>query len=348
VRKQFVAGPVVILTLVGLLVWRLRADKAQSNAPPGGSATIEGVETIVSSKLASRITDVLVEEGDRVKRGQVVVKLDCTDQEAILESLKTRVRAAEAQVAVAEASVKSTAATAAVSRAQIDVALAQTKVLSVEQEMSLRDKARAEELGKTGAISAVEIERTSTKLQTLEEQQRAAAASVHTAKMLSSAASTSILTARAQIEAGRAAVESAIAEQRRAEIQIAECNLVAPRDGVITARLLEPGAVVVPGSRVLTVLDISTAKVTFFLPNAELGRASLDAPADVRVDAFPGKVFSGKVRRVASEAEFTPRNVQTREDRDRLVYAVEIHVDNQEGLLRAGMPAEVVLLGAAQ
>jgi HlyD family secretion protein len=86
-------------------------------------------------------------------------------------------------------------------------------------------------------------------------------------------------------------------------------------------------------------------KATFYLPNAELGRAQPGADAELRVDAYLGEVFRGTVRHVASEAEFTPRNVQTREDRDRLVYAVEIQLDNPGGRLRAGMPAEVLLPG---
>ncbi len=109
--------------------------------------------------------------------------------------------------------------------------------------------------------------------------------------------------------------------------------------------MLEPGSVAGPGSRVLTLVNTSTARVIFFLPNAELGRAKLGATAQVHVDAFPDRTFEGTVRRIAAEAEFTPRNVQTREDRDRLVYAVEVHVDNPDGTLRAGMPAEVVLPG---
>ena len=88
-------------------------------------------------------------------------------------------------------------------------------------------------------------------------------------------------------------------------------------------------------------------KAIFFVPDAELGRVSLGAPAELRVDAYVGRVFTGKVRRIASEAEFTPRDVQTREDRDRLVYAVEIEVDNADGALRAGMPGDVTLPGTA-
>jgi HlyD family secretion protein len=345
VRKQFIAAPVVILTLSGLLVWRVRANKAHEHDPSSGSATVEGIETVVSAKMGGRLVEVLVNEGDTVKKGQVVAKLDCSEQEAFVVAAKTRVHAGEAQVAVAEAGVRSAQASAAVMRAQVNVALAQTKVLTVEQGLSARDKSRAETLGSSGVISAAELDKAAGREQTLEEQRRVATANVATAQMSSGAAATTILTAKAQLEAAQAAVETAVAEKLRAELAVRECTLTAHRDGIVTSRLYEPGAVIGPGARILTVLDTSTAKATFFLPNAELGRARIDGPAEVRVDAFPGRVFTGQIHRIAAEAEFTPRNVQTREDRDRLVYAVEVHVDNADGTLRAGMPAEVVLMG---
>ncbi|HWL88970.1 MAG TPA: HlyD family efflux transporter periplasmic adaptor subunit, partial [Polyangiaceae bacterium] len=154
--------------------------------------------------------------------------------------------------------------------------------------------------------------------------------------------------ARTQVEAARASVETAQAAVAQAEINVNECTVVAPQDAIVTDRLLEPGAVVGPGTRIVNSVDLSTAKLIFFLPNAELGRTRIGAHAEVHADTYPDRVFRGRVFRIASEAEFTPRNVQTREDRDRLVYAVEVHVDNADGALLAGMPADVVLPEAAR
>ena len=98
----------------------------------------------------------------------------------------------------------------------------------------------------------------------------------------------------------------------------------------------------------LTLVDTREVKATFYLANRELGAATPGRPAEVTADAYPKRKFAAKVRRVATSAEFTPRNVQTREDRDRLVYAVEVTVDNEDGALRPGMPVEIVLPGTGR
>jgi HlyD family secretion protein len=141
-----------------------------------------------------------------------------------------------------------------------------------------------------------------------------------------------------QIEVARAAVQ-------RAVLAVGECKLTAPRSGYVLIRSVEPGEVVMPGSRVITIVDISEVKATFYIPNAELSAVRPGRKVEVRADAFPKKVFPGKIIRVGKEAEFTPRNVQTRDDRDRLVYAVEVQLPNPKGLLRPGMPVEVSVPG---
>ena len=95
-------------------------------------------------------------------------------------------------------------------------------------------------------------------------------------------------------------------------------------------------------------VDLSAPKATFYLPNAEIGAVKPGARATVVADAWPGEEFDGTVRTVALEAEFTPRNIQTRTDRDRLVYPVEVTVRNRDGKLRAGMPVQVTLEGTGR
>jgi HlyD family secretion protein len=115
----------------------------------------------------------------------------------------------------------------------------------------------------------------------------------------------------------------------------------------VQARNFEPGEVVLPGSRVLTVVDLDEVRSTFYLPNAELAAAASGKRVSVHADPYPGEVFPGTIRHVSSKAEFTPRNVQTREDRDRLVYGVEVTIPNPGRKLRPGMPVEAVIEGTA-
>jgi HlyD family secretion protein len=116
---------------------------------------------------------------------------------------------------------------------------------------------------------------------------------------------------------------------------------------MVATRVLEPGEPVQPGSAVLTITDLTEARTRFYLPNAELAAAAPGREVRVRADAYPGQVFAGTIFYVSPRAEFTPRNVQTRDDRDRLVYAVEVRIANPDLRLRSGMPVEVEIVSGS-
>ncbi len=127
-----------------------------------------------------------------------------------------------------------------------------------------------------------------------------------------------------------------------------ELDSTAPRDAEVATLPHEAGELVAPGAVLARLVDLSEVKATFYLPNAEVGAVKPGARAEVVADAFPGEVFEGRVRTVSLEAEFTPRNIQTRTDRDRLVYPIEVTVVNRDGKLRAGMPVQVTLPGTGR
>lgn len=347
-NKRVALIPLALIVLAGLLGWRVRAQQARLHAPTGGSATVEGTETVVASKIPGRLLELAPREGDRVKAGDVVGRLECSEQEAALAAARARVEGARAQTEVARATLAQAQEAVKVASSQIRSARAQEKVLEVDQERTNKDLGRVTRLRAEGAVTEADFDNQTARSRSLVRQQDVVGAGIRTASASASAAQAAIHTAEAGIGAAEATMAAARAELQRAELAVVECKVIAPRDGVVTERLHEPGAVLTAGARLLTVIDLATVKLTFFVPDAEVGRVKLEAPAEVRVDAFAGRVFVGKVRRVASEAEFTPRDVQTREDRDRLVYAVEIEVDNREGLLRSGMPGDVTLPGTGR
>lgn len=151
-----------------------------------------------------------------------------------------------------------------------------------------------------------------------------------------------------QAEAARAQVRAAAAAVERARLLVGECVVRAPRAAEIALLPREAGEFVPPGQVLVRLVDLSVPIATFYLPNAEVGAVKPGARAIVVADAFPGESFEGTVRTVALEAEFTPRNIQTRSDRDRLVYPVEVAVVNRDGKLRAGMPVQVTLPGTGR
>lgn len=344
-KKQLIAGLVLVLILATVIAYRVHAQNAYKHAPSGGSATLEGTETVVAAKVGGRLVEVLVQEGDAVKAGQVVARLDCKDQDATLIVADARVKQAEAQITLAEKGVVNAKEAAQAVGAQVAVASARQSSVDIQHQRAERDRQRALTLNEAGVVTPVDLEHAETAVNGLQAEAQAASASVAAAGLSARAQASNVGTAGAQVELAKAGLEGARAELGRAQLAVAECALEAPHDGIVVDRLHEPGAVLGPGAHVLNLIDLTIIKATFFLPNAELSRAKRGATAEVKVDTYPNRVFTGVVDHVASEAEFTPRNVQTREDRDRLVYAVEITLDNPSGELRAGMPAEVVLPG---
>jgi HlyD family secretion protein len=143
------------------------------------------------------------------------------------------------------------------------------------------------------------------------------------------------------------AVDAAIA---RARLLVAECRITAARAGVIDQVFYEVGELTRPGAPLVRVVDLREVTATFYLPNAELGAVRVGQRAQVIADAFPDQHVEGEVVTVSTTAEFTPRNIQTRTDRDRLVYPIEIRISNQDSAiqLRPGMPVQVTLLGVEQ
>lgn len=141
----------------------------------------------------------------------------------------------------------------------------------------------------------------------------------------------------------RARVDLAEAQVALIDARIAQLTLVAPIDGVVTTRSINVGETATAGVSLLTISDLDTLKLVVYIPETQIGRVRLGAPVGISVDAYPTRTFTGEVVRIGREAEFTPRNVQTEEERVNLVFAVEIRIANEDGALKPGMPADVVI-----
>jgi len=157
----------------------------------------------------------------------------------------------------------------------------------------------------------------------------------------------------ASVQAGPMPEEIAIAEAqvRQAEaalasleVQLDKLNLTAPRDGIITERPANPGELASPGATLMNLGDLDQVTLTVFIPETQIGRVRVGQSARVEVDAYPGETFEGGVAFIALEAEFTPKNVQTEEERVNLVFAVKITLDNPDHRLKPGMPADAEII----
>jgi len=343
--KRFAGGLLVlIVVLSSLLYWRVRS-REESNAPPGGAGEIEGTEVDLSARITARILEQPAQKGAQVKAGDVLVALDCSDARAQLNEAEARLVAATAQATAAEAAIEASKRSKEAATAAEVAARAQAEGLAAQRDATERQAKRLEKLGSDVPFSSRDQTRASA--DGLSHQTAAALAQVAASTEQARAASVGIRASSAQAIAAEAQVRAAQAAVERARLLADECTVRAPLDAVVDDLPHEPGELVGAGQVLVKLVDLREVKATFYLPNAELASAHPGGRAHVVADAWPGRVFDGVVRTVGAQAEFTPRNIQTRTDRDRLVYAIEVAVANPERRLRPGMPVQVALVTVA-
>lgn len=335
-----VVATVLLAALLGVRLWS--QDRALRGAA-GGSGEIEGTEVDLAARIAARIVEIPVVEGQAVKQGDLLVRLDCADAAAARDEARARVASAKAQAGAAEAALAAAHRSRDAAHALASASGASAKALSAQRDAAMRQADRLDSLGTDVAFATRDQLRA--QADGLDNQVRAATAQGEASRAQARAAAEQVAAAQAQLAAARSAAAAAEAAASRAELLAGECELRAPLDAVVDQLPFERGELVPAGMPLVRLVDLSRVTATFYLPNAEVGAARPGMEAEVHADAFPGEVFRGRVRTVAARAEFTPRNVQTRTDRDRLVYPVEVELENPEGKLRPGMPVQVLLPG---
>ncbi len=340
-RRAVVLFVVLVVLLGSLLGLRLVRDRRAAEGPPGGSGVVEGTTVDVRSRLNARIASLHVEEGSRVEKGVLLATLDCTEPEALLAEAEARLAMSRAQAQAAQAAALASLRTSEAAAAQADGTQAQIESLAAQQGLASRQAERMDQMGDAVTVAARDQARA--QADALSQQLAASRHSSSAASRQARAAAEQERASREQASAAMQAVQAAEASVRRARLSVGECELRAPLPATVETLALDVGELAMPGAVVARLVDTHNPRATFYLPNAELAAARPGEPATVRADAYPDRSFPARVVTVAAKAEFTPRNVQTRSDRDRLVYPVEVRIEDLEGLLLPGMPVEITL-----
>lgn len=293
------------------------------------SGSIEARETDLAFQVPGRVASLLADEGDTVTDGQKMASLEPHDYELALAHARAEAEASKAQLALLEAGSRPEEIRAG--QAAVDQAIAQLKFAQSETK-------RITQLIPRQLASQDELDRV--RLQENVAQATLTQAREQLALLQQGPRKEQIAQARADYEAHLQAV--AVAQQ-----QLAYVDLVSPVAGSVTVRMAEAGEVVTAGQPVLRVASVESPWVRLYVNEKDLSRIRLGQPAEVRVDGLPDKVFDGRVTFISSEAEFTPKTVETRELRVDLVYRVKVEVANPGGVLKVGMPADVNLAIAA-
>ncbi len=298
------------LIQAGLLVLVLALVSCKPNSDPTSvSGTIETDEVRVASRYGGRVEKTLPQEGDALKAGQVIVELEAAELRAKLDQ-------ASAQLAELEAGPR---------KEEIEAAQHDWEALVAQLEHARSDAKRAEELFAQKTISATEHEQALTAARTLEKN--AAAAKSRYDLLLAGTRPERIAQARAQLA--------------EIDAQLREMHITAPSDCVLEVLNVKVGDVLAANREVATLLLPQHLWVRVYVPEPWLGHIKLDESVKVRVDSDPGKDFAGVVEQIARAAEFTPRNVQTADERIKQVFGIKVRLDNHEDKLRAGMAADV-------
>ena len=326
-----------LAVIVGAVVAAACAEPPPSNELRV-SGHVEATEVRVAAEVGGRLVALTVAEGDRLQAGDVVARVDTRDVELEIARAEAEREAAEAQLRLLEAGARPEDVRQA--QAQIDVLEAEIAAIDAELVAATADRERFESLLAADAGSRKQRDDAAARVNVLQERTRAVreqmrAAEEVVARLESGARTEEIDAARARV----AVVDAQIAVLRK---RIDDATVVAPAGGIVTQTLVEQGEIVAPAMPLFVVTDIDRAWANLFVPEPAVPRLTIGQAALVFTDAG-GAGLPGTVTFVSPQAEFTPRNVQTAEERSMLVYRIKVAVDNRDGVLKPGMPVDASL-----
>jgi len=290
------------------------------------SGTVEATESVISSQVAGRIINIIKDEGSQVAAGDTIVIID---HEALDIQLKQMI--ANREIAKAQLDLLIIGAR----REDIFQAEQTLNQAEVNFDIAKSDKERMDNLFKVNTISQKQYEDATARFNITQAQLNAAKENFN--KMKNIARPEEVIQARANYQKAEAAVESI-------NKNIRDCYVTSPMNGFVIKKFVELGESVSMLSSLFKVADLSKVKVMIYVSETEIGKVKLGQKAEIKVDSFPEKAFEGKVIFISPEAEFTPKNIQTKDERTKLVFAVKIEIPNPQQELKTGLPADVKII----
>lgn len=331
------------MTVPRLLVFTVPALlMACTPAPPTDqlrvSGNVEATEVHTAAEVAGRIVQLRVDEGDRIEAGAVIARLDTED--TMLQIARTRADRATAVAQLRLLEAGSRAEDIRQGRAQVDAATADAAAVDAEVKAAQLDLDRFQALLTANAGSVKQRDDAQARLDTAKARQRAGQDRVRSAA--EALARLEAGTRPEEIQTARARVGATDAQIAVLEKSLRDADVVSPLSGIVTQKLVDAGEIVARGTPLVVITDLDHAWANLFVPEPMVPRVAIGQAATVFTDAG-GQGLQGRVTYVSPRAEFTPRNVQTAEERSKLVYKIKVTVDNSAGVLKLGMPVDAEL-----
>ncbi len=286
------------------------------------SGTIETTNIVISSSVNGNVKKILFNEGDKVNSGDTLIIIEHDLLNIKLKQAKAGIKAAEAKLNLALTGAR-----------KEDVSVAKEKLNQAKANFNLvqNNYTRFKNLYDEQAITKKQFDEISAKYQIAKSQLNSAKQFLSKIKNISRPE---------EISQVRSNYENAKANLELIKKQISDSHITSPIDGVIVERFVELGEAVNYGSAIIKVSDLSNIKLVVYVNEENLGKVKLGQTAEIQTDTYKDKIYTGKVIYISPEAEFTPKNIQTKDERTKLVFAVKIAIKNPNNELKAGMPAD--------
>ncbi len=302
------------------------------------SGHVEATEVRLAPEMGGRVLSLDVKEGERIQAGAVVLTIDATDLQLAIARAKTEQASAEAQLRLVRASARSEdvkQAEAQVEAAKADIPAARAELDAATADLQRFDLLLSRKSGSQKQRDDAATRRDVAQARVEAAQKRVEAAEATLARVKAGARREEVAVAESRIATTQAAIASL-------EDQLKDATLVSPVTGIVTEKLTEMGEVVAPRAPVVVITDLDHAWADVYVPEPAVPRITLGQPATLFTDAG-GQGLQGTVTFISPKAEFTPRNVQTADERAKLVYRIRVTVDNSGGVLKQGMPVDADL-----
>ncbi|WP_231712443.1 HlyD family secretion protein [Vineibacter terrae] len=311
-RSWIAIAAAVLVAAGGFYAWRALQPAGLPEGIASGNGRIEAVDIDIATKIPGRVKEIMANEGDFVKAGQVLAQMDSA-------TLQAQKREAEAQLQRAIIAVETANSMVTQRNAERTAAVAVVAQREAELDAARRKLARTEELAKTDYVA----------LQVLDDDRartQGATAAVGAAQAQLAATEAAISAAKSQVVDAKAAIDAVRATIQRIDADIEDSVLKSPRDGRVQYRVAQPGEVLSAGGRVLNIVDLGDVYMTFFLPTGQAGRVAYQAEARIVLDAAPQYIIPAQISFVADVAQFTPKTVETAQERQKLMFRIKARI----------------------
>ncbi len=308
------------------LIFIITACNGNNNGNIVASGNIEAKNIIVSSQVAGIVIQILKDEGAKLNKGDTVLIIDPETYELKLQETLAAKEYAEAQLSLLKKGARSE---------DINQAEENLKQAEISYELAEKDKERMENLYQSQTITKKQFDDAIANYEINLARLSVARENFQKIKNLSRPE---------EIKQAEASLNRAIANVNLFKKNLNDCYVTSPSSGFITKKFVEEGETAGRMSSLFQVADLSSVEIVIYIRETELGKVKLGQKAEISIDTYPDKIYEGEVIYISTEAEFTPKNIQTQEERTKLVFAVKIKIENTNFELKDGMPADAVII----